>query len=193
MMDFPLFETLCIEQQQIKNCAYHQQRYERALLQFYGESAVKIYDLSEIIHLQPEFLNLTHLTRCRIDYNATTFQIQFFPYQRRKITTFQPVICDEIDYSLKFSDRTLLNHLLEQRSDCDEIIIIKQGKVTDCSIGNLVFRQGEQWFTPDSPLLIGTQRTYLLAAGKIKEKTIFAEDIAQFDEIRVINAMNGLV
>lgn len=192
-MDFPLFETLCIEQQQIKNCAYHQQRYERALHQFYGESAVKIYDLSEIIHLQPEFLNLTHLTRCRIDYNATTFQIQFFPYQRRKITTFQPVICDEIDYSLKFSDRTLLNHLLEQRGDCDEIIIIKQGKVTDCSIGNLAFRQGEQWLTPDSPLLIGTQRTYLLATGKIKEKTIFAEDIAQFDEIRVINAMNGLV
>ena len=193
MMDFPLFETLCIEQQQIKNCAYHQQRYERALLQFYGESAVKIYDLSEIIHLQPEFLNLTHLTRCRIDYNATTFQIQFFPYQRRKIITFQPVVCDEIDYSLKFSDRTLLNHLLEQRGDCDEIIIIKQGKVTDCSIGNLVFRQGEQWFTPDSPLLIGTQRTYLLDTEKIKEKTIFAEDIAQFDEIRVINAMNGLV
>lgn len=192
-MDFPLFETLCIEQQQIKNCAYHQQRYERALYQFYGESAVKIYDLSEIIHLQPEFLNLTPLTRCRIDYNAITFQIQFFPYQRRKITTFQPVICDEIDYSLKFSDRTLLNHLLEQRGDCDEIIIIKQGKVTDCSIGNLVFRQGEQWFTPDSPLLIGSQRTYLLDTGKIKEKTIFAEDIAQFDEIRVINAMNGLV
>ena len=192
-MDFPLFETLCIEQQQIKNCAYHQQRYERALQQFYGESAVKIYDLSEIIHLQPEFLNLTHLTRCRIDYNATKFQIQFFPYQQRKITTFQPVICDEIDYSLKFSDRTLLNHLLEQRGDCDEIIIIKQGKVTDCSIGNLVFRQGEQWFTPDSPLLIGTQRTYLLDTEKIKEKTIFAEDIAQFDEIRVINAMNGLV
>ncbi|SUT88193.1 Branched-chain amino acid aminotransferase/4-amino-4-deoxychorismate lyase [[Actinobacillus] rossii] len=192
-MDFPLFETLCIEQQQIKNCAYHQQRYERTLYQFYGESAVKIYDLFEIIHLQPEFLNLTSLTRCRIDYNATTFQIQFFPYQRCKITTFQPVICDEIDYSLKFSDRTLLSHLLEQRGDCDEIIIIKQGKVTDCSIGNLVFRQGEQWFTPDSPLLIGSQRTYLLDTGKIKEKTIFAEDIAQFDEIRVINAMNGLV
>lgn len=192
-MDFPLFETLCIEQQQIKNCAYHQQRYERTLYQFYGESAVKIYDLFEIIHLQPEFLNLTSLTRCRIDYNATTFQIQFFPYQRCKITTFQLVICDEIDYSLKFSDRTLLSHLLEQRGDCDEIIIIKQGKVTDCSIGNLVFRQGEQWFTPDSPLLIGSQRTYLLDTGKIKEKTIFAEDIAQFDEIRVINAMNGLV
>lgn len=192
-MDFPLFETLCIEQQQIKNCAYHQQRYERALYQFYGESAVKIYDLFEIIHLQPEFLNLTPLTRCRIDYNATTFQIQFFPYQRRKIATFQPVICDDIDYSLKFTDRTLLNRLLVQRGDCDEIMIIKQGKVTDCSIGNLAFRLGEHWFTPDSPLLAGTQRRYLLEQGILQEIPIFVEDVLKFDEIRVINAMNGWV
>lgn len=192
-MDFPLFETLCIEQQQIKNCAYHQQRYERALYQFYGESAVKIYDLFEIIHLQPEFLNLTPLTRCRIDYNATTFQIQFFPYQRRKIATFQPVICDDIDYSLKFTDRTLLNRLLAQRGDCDEIMIIKQGKVTDCSIGNLAFRLGEHWFTPDSPLLAGTQRRYLLEQGILQEIPIFVEDVLKFDEIRVINAMNGWV
>lgn len=192
-MDFPLFETLCIEQQQIKNCAYHQQRYERALYQFYGESAVKIYDLFEIIHLQPEFLNLTPLTRCRIDYNATTFQIQFFPYQRRKIATFQPVICDDIDYSLKFTDRTLLNRLLAQRGDCDEIMIIKQGKVTDCSIGNLAFRLGEHWFTPDSPLLAGTQRRYLLEQGILQEIPIFVEDVLKFDEIRVINAMNALV
>lgn len=192
-MDFPLFETLCIEQQQIKNCAYHQQRYERALYQFYGESAVKIYDLFEIIHLQSEFLNLTPLTRCRIDYNATTFQIQFFPYQRRKIATFQPVICDDIDYSLKFTDRTLLNRLLAQRGDCDEIMIIKQGKVTDCSIGNLAFRLGEHWFTPDSPLLAGTQRRYLLEQGILQEIPIFVEDVLKFDEIRVINAMNALV
>lgn len=192
-MDFPLFETLCIEQQQIKNCAYHQQRYERALYQFYGESAVKIYDLFKIIHLQPEFLNLTPLTRCRIDYNATTFQIQFFPYQRRKIATFQPVICDDIDYSLKFTDRTLLNRLLAQRGDCDEIMIIKQGKVTDCSIGNLAFRLGEHWFTPDSPLLAGTQRRYLLEQGILQEIPIFVEDVLKFDEIRVINAMNVLV
>lgn len=192
-MDFPLFETLCIEQQQIKNCAYHQQRYERALYQFYGESAVKIYDLFKIIHLQPEFLNLTPLTRCRIDYNATTFQIQFFPYQRRKIATFQPIICDDIDYSLKFTDRTLLNRLLAQRGDCDEIMIIKQGKVTDCSIGNLAFRLGEHWFTPDSPLLAGTQRRYLLEQGILQEIPIFVEDVLKFDEIRVINAMNALV
>lgn len=30
-MGFPLFETICIERNQIQNIAYHQQRYENAV------------------------------------------------------------------------------------------------------------------------------------------------------------------
>lgn len=168
-MGFPLFETICIERNQIQNIAYHQQRYENAVWHFYEESAVKIYDLSEIIQQSADFPTalLSPVTRCRIAYNAADYQIQFFPYQRKFIQTFQPVICDEI-------------------------VIIKHGKVTDCSIGNLCFRRGEHWFTPDSPLLAGTQRQALLEQGIICELPIFADDIGHFDEIRLINAMNGL-
>ena len=64
--------------------------------------------------------------------------------------------------------------------------------MTDCSIGNLILRQGKKWYTPDTPLLLGTQREKLLREGKIQETTIFQEDIANFDEIKIINAMNGL-
>ncbi len=45
---------------------------------------------------------------------------------------------------------------------------------------------------PDSPLLLGTQREKLLQEGKILEGTIFQEDIVNFDEIKIINAMNIL-
>ena len=82
--------------------------------------------------------------------------------------------------------------MFDQRGSYDEIIIIKNGKVTDCSIGNLIFRQGKKWYTPDSPLLLGTQREKLLREGKIQETTIFQEDIINFDEIKIINAMNTL-
>ncbi|HHF3814093.1 TPA: aminotransferase class IV [Haemophilus influenzae] len=93
---------------------------------------------------------------------------------------------------MKYSDRSLINTLFAQRGACDEIMIIKNGKVTDCSIGNLIFRQGKKWYTPDTPLLLGTQREKLLQEGKIQERTIFLEDIVNFDEIKIINAMNGL-
>ncbi|MCK3658051.1 hypothetical protein A4G18_04830 [Pasteurellaceae bacterium Pebbles2] len=198
-MTFPLFETICIEQGEIKNIHLHQQRYERTLQQFYvdknHQSAVKIHDLFESIKKTNEFSTavLTHkLIRCRVGYNHQTLEINFFPYERKSYQRFQPVICDQINYALKFQNRRLLNELLTQKGNADEIIIIKQGKVSDCSIGNLIFRQGSQWFTPNTPLLKGTQREHLLQIGKIKEKTIFAEDIHQFDEIRLINAMNSL-
>ena len=187
---FPLFETLCIENGKIQNIDLHQARYERSLREYYGKSAVKIFNLFSLIQL-PAYLQ-NRLVRCRIDYNAKTTQIQYFEYHRKIYLTFQPVICDDIEYGLKYSDRSLINTLFELRDTCDEIIIIKNGKVTDCSIGNLIFRQGKKWYTPDTPLLLGTQREKLLQEGKIQERTIFQEDIVNFDEIKIINAMNSL-
>ena len=93
---------------------------------------------------------------------------------------------------MKYSDRSLINTLFARRDVSDEIIIIKNGKATDCSIGNLIFRQGKKWYTPDTPLLLGTQREKLLQEGKIQERTIFQEDIVNFDEIKIVNAMNTL-
>ncbi|WP_040977104.1 aminotransferase class IV family protein [Necropsobacter massiliensis] len=191
---YPLFETLCIEQGKIGNLAFHQLRYERSLAVFYGENAANIFDLAEIIKKSSALLPLVDepLIRCRIDYNRDSYQIRAFAYQRKRYRTFQPVICDDIEYGLKYSDRRRLDELLRQKGDCDEIMIIKQGKVTDCSIGNLIFRRGGQWFTPDSPLLAGTQRAKLVAEKKIKVRSIFLQDLAQFEEIRLINALNGL-
>lgn len=187
---FPLFETLCIENGSVKNIELHQARYERSLRQFYGKSAVNIFNLFDLIQL-PEHLQ-HQLVRCRIDYNAIDTQVQYFEYTRKIYRTFQPVVCDDIDYALKYANRELINQLFSQRGNCDEIIIIKNGKVTDCSIGNLIFRKGEKWFTPDTPLLAGTQREKLLRERKIYETTIYEKDISQFDEIRLINALNGL-
>lgn len=187
---FPLFETLAILNGKWQNLALHQKRYESALKTYYSHSqSIQVYQFTDITVPQ---IAQQGLIRCRINYNAQQLQAEFFPYTRRKITTFQPIICDDIDYSLKYSDRSLLNQLLQQRGECDEIMIIKQGKVTDCSIGNLAFRQGESWYTPNTPLLNGTQRQLLLAQGIVIEKTICVEDIHLFDEIRIINALNPL-
>lgn len=187
---YPLFETLCIENGKIQNIDLHQARYERSLREYYGKSAVKIFNLFSLIQLPAPLQN--RVVRCRIDYNAETTQIQYFEYHRKIYCTFQPVIYDDIEYGLKYSDRSLINTLFARRDVSDEIIIIKNGKATDCSIGNLIFRQGKKWYTPDTPLLRGTQREKLLQEGKIQEITIYQEDIVNFDEIKIINAMNSL-
>lgn len=196
-MKYPLFETIAIEDAIIQRLELHQQRYEKSLHQFYCNLAPKdlqIQSLENLIHI-PTALKVTKdatLIRCRIRYNNQECVVEYFPYERKNYQSFKPIICDEIDYRLKFSDRTLLNQLLAQRGDCDEIIIIKQGCVTDCSIGNLIFRRGTQWFTPDTPLFEGTQRACLISQNRIQVCRIRLEDLGQFEEIRIINALNSL-
>ena len=72
-MEFPLFETLAIEQGKIPNITLHQQRYERSLQAFYGKQSTvvypRIFQLAEHIRVPLE-LTAEPLIRCRIDYNA---------------------------------------------------------------------------------------------------------------------------
>lgn len=191
-MDYPLFETVAVERGEILNLDYHQMRYEQALHQYYGRKVLP-FNLQEILQKSTALLTLKRsepLIRCRIDYNDQDYRLQCFAYQRKVFRSFQPVICDHINYGLKFSDRRIFAELLRQKGKHDEIIIIKQGLVTDCTIGNLLFRKNQQWFTPEAPLLNGTQRAKLLAEKRIQTLNIKRQDIAQFDEIRLINAMN---
>ena len=48
---------------------------------------------------------------------------------------------------------------------------------------------GEQWYTPQHPLLEGTQRAKLLALGKIKLRNIHILDLSGFKKLVLINAM----
>jgi len=68
--------------------------------------------------------------------------------------------------------------------------------VTDCSIGNLLFFDGHEWITPDSPLLKGTQRAFLLNKKMIREGKIREEDICKYKKVGIINAllnMSGMI
>jgi 4-amino-4-deoxychorismate lyase len=73
---------------------------------------------------------------------------------------------------------------------CD-IIIIKNGLVTDTSFSNICFYDGTRWLTPAKPLLKGTMRAYLLSKNLIIEKDISVEIIKSYKKLRFINAFNG--
>lgn len=187
---FRCFETLAIQDGRIQRLAYHQARYQRTMEALYPQDENGLVDLASMIAIPPEFQQ--GLVRCRIDYGKTQIQVQFYPYQRRQFRSFQPIVAENLNYQFKYCDRQQLNLLYQQRQTADEILIIQQDKVTDCSIGNLAFlRQGE-WFTPDTPLLAGTQRQYLLDHQQLQLRPIYVAELSLFEEIRVINALNPL-
>jgi 4-amino-4-deoxychorismate lyase len=130
------------------------------------------------------------LVHCNVFYGPEMKSVTFKPYIKRQVSSLKLIECNNIDYHLKRSDRSILDDLFSRKGDCDEIIIIKNGFVTDTSISNLIFFDGKNWVTPKTPLLQGTCRQRLLEEGKISEMEIRVEDLRQFSGLKMINAMH---
>ena len=96
---------------------------------------------------------------------------------------------DTLDYTYKSAGREPLNCLFALRGACDDILIVKQGLLTDTSIANIALSDGTHWYTPAHPLLKGTRRAALLEEGILQEKDIRPEDLPSFSTVRLFNAM----
>lgn len=182
-----LIESICIKNGQINNLIYHQKRMNNSLYALFGIEAE--IDLEKIILYQKP--PLEGKFKCRIIYDTEIESIEFMPYEVKSISSVRLVEDNEIEYSFKFRDRQVFENLLANVIE-DEIIITKNGQITDTSYSNLVFFDGEKWVTPCSFLLNGTMRQCLLEQGKISEEEINPKDLNRFFSFKLINAMMDL-
>lgn len=182
---YPLVESLKLKDGVIQNLDYHQRRLNSAMDELFPK-AQKI-DLLQTISFPEECKS--GIFKVRVVYGATIDKIEIEPYQYRFIRSLKVVYHKSIDYHLKYTDRQLLEELFAQRGDCDDIIIVKNGLVTDSFAANLLFFDGIKWVTPSTPLLKGTKRQILLDQGIIHEKEIRVDDIQSFQKVGMINAM----
>jgi len=181
-----LVETLKVENGIVLNISYHNDRMIRSLYMIYGIRTEQ--RLENIINV-PESAG-KGVFKCRLTYDDKTFQVEFLPYTLRSVDSLKLVQSDDICYQYKYIDRTKINRLFDLRGDCDDILIIKNGMVTDSSYANVVFRDNDgNWVTPSSYLLAGTKRASLLHQGVITETPIGYHDINKFSEIKLINSM----
>jgi len=129
------------------------------------------------------------LYKCRILYDDRSRKIEFVPYEVRPVRTLRIIEDDRISYEFKYNDRMAINRLFELRENCDDILIVKHGMVTDSSIANIVFKRDKKWFTPWAPLLKGTMRSKLLELNLVQEEEIRLKEIYNFESFKLINAM----
>ena len=183
---FPLFETICIEQGSIQNVLYHELRFANSYFAYYQEQPS--FSLFNGVDLST--LDVAKKYKLKISYNASETSWAITEYLNKVPTTLQLVFDDTIDYSVKYTDREKLNALHEHRNDFDDVLIVKNGLITDACYANILFKIGEELITPKKPLLHGTCRARLLATQTIKEKDIHFTKIAEFDCFQLINAMN---
>jgi len=179
-----LLESIRCENGKLQNLRFHQARMDVSFEVLFSEvNRIRLGDIRVPGNCSEG------LYKCRVTYAETLETVDFEPYQLPEINSLQLVTDDRIDYSLKYANRSDLARLLEKKGDCDEILIVRNGLVTDTSYSNILFFDGENWFTPASPLLRGTRRQQLLCEGKITPADIRVADFPRFEHTRLINAM----
>ena len=167
--------------------AGHQVRFTRTQQDNWGRVIYK--DLEKLIMAAPDFPTDKSKYKCRILYSQDNISIQFLPYIPRVLSRLQPVIDDKIDYHYKSTDRQIFEKHMRGTASNTEILIFKQGLLTDSSFSNLALREGNNWYTPKTPLLEGVHRSHLLRSGILKERDISIKDLQQYSSIRLINVM----
>ena len=178
-----LLETIKIENGLINNIKYHQKRFD--------DSRIKLFDTKNKIDLV-DFINPPNneLFRCRILYSNKIENIEYMPYKPKILRKFK-VVSSNIEYPFKYANRKELEALKTKYPSFDEIIIEKNGMLTDTTISNIAFFDGKDWLTPASPLLKGTMRAKLIDDGFLKPINIKYNDIQKFTKFALLNAMLG--
>ncbi|HIP46498.1 MAG TPA: hypothetical protein EYG95_02945 [Campylobacterales bacterium] len=177
------FETLKVSDGEIQNLHFHNKRLNYTIKENFGIDAN--IDLREHIQ-QGDF----SLERCKVIYDKTIKTIQFFPLNPRKFQYFK-VLETNITYNFKNVDREDITSLVNLKGTCDDIIMIKNGLVTDTSIANIAIYDGLKWITPKKPLLKGTFRASLLEKQLLLEKDVKIKDIKNAVRFALMNALVG--
>ena len=180
-------ETICINSGMLLNKEAHLLRMEQTA-QHFGFSTPPLPALETL--LPPNLKN--EKVKCRILYGKSIEEITFEKYAVRPVASLKLIEKPDVDYTFKFANRCCLEKLLSLKYPCDEILITKNGCITDTSYSNVVFKKANEFFTPDTFLLNGTKRQQLLRQGRIKEQRITTENIRHFEAVYLINAMMDL-
>ncbi|MDE6330184.1 MAG: aminotransferase class IV [Muribaculaceae bacterium] len=186
-----LLETIRIVAGEFCNTDLHLERMHRSTMELYGCAApTPDFDPALI----PESLRAA-TAKCRILYDADSYTMEFHPYTPRTVRSLRFTEANDIDYHLKYADRSALDSLAQKKGDADEILIVNQGLVSDTTYSNIICIGAEgRWLTPRRPLLRGVMRQWLLNSGVVEEADITPEMLrpgnsAGISAVVMINAM----
>lgn len=128
------------------------------------------------------------LVRAKVIYHKSgeLVKVEFFEYKMCEFCEFRLVNID-FEYDKKYLIRDDIDRA---KGDNAEIIMIKNGLVTDTSIANVAIFDGK-WLTPKTPLLDGTTRQRLIGEGVLTPCEIDVEMLLNAKKFAIMNAMVG--
>ena len=178
-------ETICYENGNFQRLELHNQRCNRTRSHFFGilpEIQLELH-LSVPAHLRGETL------KCTVTYGVDIVKIDYVLYEIRQIRSLRMIVDNSINYEFKYADRSKLAQLYKKRGYYDDILIVKNGLITDISYANTIYLYNNIWYSPENPLLMGTRLQGYLKEGRITPAPLRPKDLCAFSEVRIVNAM----
>ena len=182
---YPLFESIRVEGGRAHLLQYHQNRLNRSYLGLFKTACP--WTLESIL---PE-LPSEGLFKLRFKYNKDSFSFETLQYTPSKIESLKFTEINSYSYDFKFTDRSGIDQAFNLRGDCDDVLMTKNGLLTDTSYCNILLFDGTDWITPAQPLFKGVQREYLLDQKMIKVREIHKGDLTLYIACQLINALNS--
>ena len=176
-----LFETIRVENGKAQHLFFHEKRIKQSI------SSPLMFDLATII--QPKNKGLY---RCKVIYDTSgcLHNVAFFTYQKRMISSLKVMESDVI-YPRKYLNRQALDTLFNAREQADDVLIVRNGRVTDTTIANIAICSNGVWITPKNPLLAGTTRARLLQNGILQARDFGLDELFNASQFALMNAMIG--
>jgi len=190
---FPLFETIRFDDGRAGIWSYHASRLYSSCLKLYGIPPA--FDPEKAIEV-PEACRMG-VWKCRLLYNASACMVEWQPYVKRALKRLIVKDSENLDYQLKYTDRSALDGFGPGLGDDEEVLLVRNGLVTDTRYTNVALFDGLSWITPEHPLLPGTRRMELLDFNIIRQGVVKMTDLraseeskeSLYDRIRLFNAM----
>lgn len=179
-------ESIKLQDGEFKRLELHQARIQKAFDAYYPNE--KVFDLVESLN-NSDFPTEKGIFKCRIVYDSKICQLEFNQYIMRPINSLCLIETEIESLPYKPENRDLYNKAFALSSNCDDVLLVKNGWLTDTSYCNIALFDGNRWFTPRIPLLYGVNRAELLKYGKLVEKDIKAQELKEYQEIALFNAM----
>ncbi len=164
----------------------HQMRYERTAQHFFGSG----YNVENLEKIVGGFACNDGVNKVRVVYDGSGIvSATCAPYQMKNVRNLRLVECGGIEYKYKYDDRTVLDNAMSRRGGCDNVVIARNGVLTDTSYTNIALYDGNRWFTPAHPLLKGTALMRLLDEGILSERDIRVDTVWDYSYIALFNSM----
>lgn len=179
-------ETIKLCDGQFSRLPLHQLRLENAMHDYYPSAIVpKLVDV-----LSAANFPLAGMYKCRVIFDSQVRLVEFHPYIHPTIQSLKVIETDISSLPYKMADRTGYQAVFAQRANCDDVLLVKNGLLTDTSYCNIALFDGRNWITPRVPLIKGVNRSQLIAEGVILEDDIKMDDLMNFQHITLFNALN---